>query len=329
MVEKNTYLTTTKTTSETSYSVGDTVTYTATVNIPADTKITPTTGATDADYVIVHDTMDSKLAFAKDVAATVDSAAFADFTASYDETNGWTPSDDCTFELKIPVTNALLGKTITFTYTAEVTSAATDPDSGLVNTLFGEKNGYKTTPDTVEVWTFDFDLVKVFDDASDNTLTATFELRTDADDESTAIALISKTGGYIKADSDDEDAETEAKETVTQFTATNGEALNFQGFKAGKYYLVEIETSTGYNLLDGPVEITITDTTTTKEGVRTISHTVSPANALDQVEVQNHSGTVLPSTGGIGTTIFYVVGSILVVAAGVLLITKKRMSREG
>ena len=38
---------------------------------------------------------------------------------------------------------------------------------------------------------------------------------------------------------------------------------------------------------------------------------------------------VLPSTGGIGTTIFYVVGSILVVAAGVLLITKKRMSREG
>ena len=46
-------------------------------------------------------------------------------------------------------------------------------------------------------------------------------------------------------------------------------------------------------------------------------------------EIENNSGTVLPSTGGIGTTIFYVVGSILVVAAGVLLITKKRMNREG
>lgn len=48
-----------------------------------------------------------------------------------------------------------------------------------------------------------------------------------------------------------------------------------------------------------------------------------------QTTVVNNSGTVLPSTGGIGTTIFYVVGSIMVVAAGVLLITKKRMSREG
>ena len=49
---------------------------------------------------------------------------------------------------------------------------------------------------------------------------------------------------------------------------------------------------------------------------------------VDEIEVLNQSGTQLPSTGGIGTTIFYVVGSILVVAAGVLLITKKRMGRE-
>ena len=55
---------------------------------------------------------------------------------------------------------------------------------------------------------------------------------------------------------------------------------------------------------------------------------VDAANNLIK-EIENNSGTVLPSTGGIGTTIFYVVGSILVVAAGVLLITKKRMSREG
>ena len=45
--------------------------------------------------------------------------------------------------------------------------------------------------------------------------------------------------------------------------------------------------------------------------------------------IENNSGAQLPSTGGIGTTIFYVVGSIMVVAAGVLLVTKKRMSREG
>ena len=46
------------------------------------------------------------------------------------------------------------------------------------------------------------------------------------------------------------------------------------------------------------------------------------------VAVENNKGTVLPSTGGIGTTIFYVVGSVLVIAAGVLLVTKKRMGRD-
>ena len=53
------------------------------------------------------------------------------------------------------------------------------------------------------------------------------------------------------------------------------------------------------------------------------------ATGSNKVSIVNNAGAVLPSTGGIGTTIFYVVGSILVIAAGVLLITKKRMSREG
>ena len=102
---------------------------------------------------------------------------------------------------------------------------------------------------------------------------------------------------------------------------TNGTAVNFQGFKAGDYYLVETGTSTGYNLLDGPVTVTITDTSA--DG--TISHTVTPVNALDQVEVENHQGTVLPSTGGIGTTIFYILGSLLVIGAGVVLVTRRRL----
>ena len=309
IVEKNTYITTTKTTSETSYSVGDKVTYTATVSIPSDASLT--------DPVILHDTMDVALAFKEDVSATMDGNGFTAFSTSYDD-GAEELTDECTFEIYIPVTSAVLGKSITFTYTAEVTSAATDPDTGFVNTLFGEKNGYTTTPDEVEVWTFDFDMIKVFDDKDNKNLTATFELRTDADDEDTAIALVSKTGGYIKADTDDTG-------TVTEFTATNGTALNFQGFKAGTYYLVETGTSTGYNLLDGPVEIKITDTSTTEGATRTISHTVSPVNALDQVEVQNHAGSVLPSTGGIGTTIFYVIGAILVIGAGIILISRRRM----
>ena len=49
-------------------------------------------------------------------------------------------------------------------------------------------------------------------------------------------------------------------------------------------------------------------------------------DTMGGVQITNKSGTELPSTGGTGTTIFYVLGSILVVAAGVLLVTKKRMS---
>ena len=301
IVEKNTYITTKKETEETSYSVGDIINYTATVTVPSDAKLT--------DPIILHDEMASVLAFDADsVKATIDGAAFTAYTLIED------PEDGCTFELSIPVTSSMLGKTITFTYSAELTSAAVDPDTGFINKLFGEKNGYTTNPDEPQIYTFDFDFVKVFDDEDDETLTATFELRTDAEDEDTAIAFKVVNGNYVKADSDDTG-------TTTTITMTNGTAVNFQGFKAGDYYLVETGTSTGYNLLDGPVTVTITDTSA--DG--TISHTVTPVNALDQVEVENHQGTVLPSTGGIGTTIFYILGSLLVIGAGVVLVTRRRL----
>ena len=345
LVEKNTYITTGKTTAETSYNVGDFVTYTATVTIPSDTAISELVTGSTTEYkaghgpIILHDTMDAALAFVNAAydadsapngySATVDDAAFSGYTLTT------TTSDDCTFEITIPVTSALLGKTITFTYRAEVTSDAAT-DDGLVNELGGELNGYKTTPDDVNVYTFDFDFTKEFT-GSDEELTATFEVRTTADDASTAIAFVAKadktegTGDdavtvkvYEKADSEDTTG------TVTSITITNGQKIDFVGLAEGDYYLVETATSTGYNLLTEPVTVTITDTTTDPANP---SHTVSYSGAgisgTGTIPVVNNSGTVLPSTGGIGTTIFYVVGSILVVAAGVLLITKKRMSREG
>ena len=318
IIEKNTYITTTKTTAETSYSVGDIVTYTATVNVPSDASLT--------DPIILHDEMDAKLAFKKDVAATVDGAAFTGFTASYAE-GATAPTDDCTFELSIPVTDAILGKTIIFTYTAEVTSAAADPDTGLVNELFGEKNGYKTTPDTPQVYTFDFDFSKEFVGSTDTSLTATFELRTTANDASTAISFIAgdAAGKYIKADSDDTGAS-------TVITSANNAAINVQGLKAGTYYLVEKTTSTGYNLLDEPVAVVITDTTDKTANPVVPSHTVTvggeDSTSDSVVKIQNQSGSVLPSTGGIGTTIFYVVGALLVVGAGVVLVTRRKVDDD-
>ena len=77
------------------------------------------------------------------------------------------------------------------------------------------------------------------------------------------------------------------------------------------------------------IKVTVAEATGVTAGDSTADadHTLE-LTAAQVRKVENNTGTVLPSTGGIGTTIFYVVGSILVVAAGVLLVTKKRMGRE-
>lgn len=128
---------------------------------------------------------------------------------------------------------------------------------------------------------------------------------------------------------------TEPKNTQESVTAT-GEVgsdgiLRFEGLSAGQYEIEEIKSPAGYNLLKDPINITIswaapdapsTDCTWTVTGYD--GATID--NGVVVITIQNQSGTELPATGGMGTTIFYVVGSVLVLAAVVLLVTKKRMS---
>ena len=126
--------------------------------------------------------------------------------------------------------------------------------------------------------------------------------------------------------------ETEIKVEV----GTDGKAT-FTGLGAGTYKLVESKVPAGYNKI-GDIEFTISatvsDDTTSQTGKKITFATdnnsilVESDNTLETTVV-NQKGAELPSTGGIGTTIFYVFVSIMFVAAGVLLITTKRMSREG
>ena len=106
---------------------------------------------------------------------------------------------------------------------------------------------------------------------------------------------------------------------ATKVTTDGNGAARFDGLQDGQYTLVETKAPAGFNLLTAGVNVTVTGTT---------DETGEPVKVnLTQV-VENQAGTQLPSTGGIGTTIFYVVGGILVVGAGILLITKKRMSKS-
>lgn len=114
------------------------------------------------------------------------------------------------------------------------------------------------------------------------------------------------------------------------------------GLDDGTYNLREIKAPDGYNLLDDDVEVVITATTANSqswtsgnasEALTNLTVTADSKSGTGDVNtgiagvtIANNKGATLPETGGMGTTIFYILGGILVIGAGVLLITKKRMN---
>lgn len=94
--------------------------------------------------------------------------------------------------------------------------------------------------------------------------------------------------------------------------------IDIEGLKAGTYYLKETKAPDGYNLLKKPVTITIDS-----EGKIYVDGSGEVNNG--DVRVQNNSGTLLPNTGGVGTTMIYLVGAVLVLGSGVVLATKRRV----
>lgn len=95
--------------------------------------------------------------------------------------------------------------------------------------------------------------------------------------------------------------------------------INVQGIASGTYTLTEVATLDGYNLLKDAVTITVS-----ADGTVSVSSAASVTGNV--VTVVNTSGTILPDTGSIGTTVFYILGSILVIGAGVVLVSKRRMT---
>lgn len=104
------------------------------------------------------------------------------------------------------------------------------------------------------------------------------------------------------------------KDQATVVTTVAGVA-SFEGLADGTYCLEETKAPAGYNPLEKPQEITVSGSDT------------DPSKLTTTAEVANSTGTILPSTGGMGTTLFYVIGGIFVLASVVLLITRKRMEK--
>ena len=123
-------------------------------------------------------------------------------------------------------------------------------------------------------------------------------------------------GAYRKA-LDDDTTTTIEVESDDQGYAT------FKGLQAGEYYLYETEAPKGFNKLTKPIRIIIMDTGILYFGK--LGETPQYVRPTLPVKIENKTGTVLPSTGGMGTTMMYVVGVALLIGSGVLLITKKNM----
>lgn len=112
--------------------------------------------------------------------------------------------------------------------------------------------------------------------------------------------------------------------------------LKFTGLNAGEYTLTETKTPDGYNTID-PINFTINasvkaNTSTTETGGDIVWSSTKPTvivlNGTFTTTIKNTKGTLLPSTGGIGTRIFYIVGGILMVSAGIVLVTKARFKKN-
>ena len=288
---------------KTNADVGQIVNYTVTGKVP------DYTGFNTYTYTVT-DTMSEGLTFNNDVKVTVGGTdVTSDCPSTYD-------ANANKFTVSIPVKSYPIGAEIKVTYSAVVNEKAIAKFETNKATLTYSNDPATDTTSTatpVEQKVYNAELVIDKYDDGDNKIKlagASFVLYKKVTTEGVAEATKmyyrwNETGKKVEWIAD--------KASATTVTTDDKGAATFGGIAEGVYYLEETKAPAGYNLLTGPVEISIN-----KLGEQ--------AQLSIPVQVPNQAGTLLPSTGGMGTTIFYVLGFVLVMGAVVLLVTKKRMS---
>lgn len=134
----------------------------------------------------------------------------------------------------------------------------------------------------------------------------------------------SLTNKYKKITTIERQTPAESEISINAAVGSDG-ILRFEGLEEGTYTITELKAPDGYNILTDELHITVTFDEETEQFTYTGA---TLENGAAHITVVNHAGTELPSTGGIGTTLFYVFGGIFVLAAVILLVTKKRMSAK-
>ncbi len=271
------------------------------------------------DYV-VHDTMSAGLSF--DSSSVVVSVNGAEITSGYTlVTSGLTDGD--TFEIRFDDATLKANDEIVITYSAILNDSAVIAGIGNPNTSmlsYTDTNGttHSTEKTETRTYTWEFDVFKY-------TVEGTTETPL-KDAEFVIYKGSGSTKSYAKVVSGKISAWTSNKEEATVLTTPDDGKFSVKGLDADTYYLEETKAPAGYNTLKAPIEFKIAATVemTTNVGTATVTYGEGSTGTL---KVENKTGVVLPTTGGMGTTILYVLGSILMLGAGVVLVTKKRMGK--
>ena len=264
-----------------------------------------------------------------------------------------------TFKTYLATTGNKPGDKITLTYKCTVNDAAltTDYENNTADLTYSHSPYDDTTNKTPKKETYVIDLNLDVDkiDGSDSTKHldgAQFKLYREvaaaaAEGEGEAAAA---TKEYYKWDATNKKVTWVAEADADVFETNDQGKLKQQvrGLDNGNYFLVETKAPKGYNMLKDPIAIVITATPDSAENVTKVTYSATYGGETatmtnGQVDlttqtqaagkqpvatgtIENNSGAELPSTGGIGTTIFYVIGAILVLGAGILLVTRRRMN---
>lgn len=301
-----------------SASIGDTVYFKTTI-----------TAQPGAQNYVLHDKMTDGLTFNNKVEVKKGESpvATSDYTL---KTSDFT--DDCTFEIVFGQTfcdDLQKDEKITVTYSAVLNEKAeignVDKNKNETWLKYGENNNLETTHPTTTTKTFEMNVFKFYKDKKNSDKEtglagATFKLTKDSQDAEN-IGFV-KTSNKTATNDVYRVAKKGEAGTVTTITSPNSGEFTIQGLGAGTYYLTETQQPAGYNKLANAIKVEITNDGKVQvekpEGLTTV----------DKVEVENKTGTVLPSTGGAGTTMIYLVGAVLVLGSGVVLATKRRVKNK-
>ena len=282
------------------------------------------TAQAGAENYVFHDKMSAGLTFGSVTGVTLNGKTVdaANYTV---KTSGFAENHDCTFE--VIFTQAFCdtlkaNDKIVISYTATLNEKAvvgTDGNSNESKVEYGESGKTTTTPpSTTTTYTWKVDVLKYAEVTPEGSSAteekplsgAVFILSKNNKGEA-PIALISEGNNVYRV------AKADETNTVTEITTDSTGKFTIKGLDSDTYYLIEKTAPAGYNTLKEAVQVTIG-----KDG------TVSYGTSTGEVKIENNTGTELPSTGGMGTTIFYVLGGVLMAGAFVLLVVRKRMRAE-